>query len=256
MLSVDDLHAGKHGGNRGRWMGWVVMQMEKSVTGCRTANSPVHCTLTATSQTKASLLQPPFASSEGEQPQQRTNIKPATTAHQLTAASCCSSSELGISLGNGHHYQLLTAAGDRWYHLRPSACGTVYSGWHSEKLGHGIFTLCWKATETTADWDLSLEYFLNGQVQKRNWHMGGMGTRAPVLWGFGCGLRAVWWSDFQCRYRDYKHNREEYEEKKEKTRTEESRIIASLRPVTDFGSPVHILDLPGIPPLHCVQTWE
>lgn len=163
MLSVDDLHAGKHGGNRGRWMGWVVMQMEKSVTGCRTANSPEHCTLTATSQTKASLLQPPFASSEGEQPQQRTNIKPATTAHQLTAASCCSSSELGISLGNGHHYQLLTAAGDRWYHLRPSACGTVYSGWHSEKLGHGIFTLCWKATETTADWDLSLEYFLNGQ---------------------------------------------------------------------------------------------
>lgn len=42
-------------------------------------------------------------------------------------------------------------------------------------------------------------------------------------------------------------NREECEEKKEKERKEESCIIASLRPVTDFGSSVQVLDLPQNP---------
>lgn len=66
-------------------MGCVVMEREKTIAGCRTANSPEHPlpTLTGTSQTKASPLQPLFASSEGEQ---RSNMDPAPAAHQLTAA--------------------------------------------------------------------------------------------------------------------------------------------------------------------------
>ena len=60
------------------------MEREKTIAGCRTANSPEQPpTLTGTSQTKASPLRPLFASSEGEQ---RSNVDPAPAAHQLTAA--------------------------------------------------------------------------------------------------------------------------------------------------------------------------
>ncbi len=115
-----------------------------------------------------------------------------------------------------------------------------------------------------SDWDTSLEYFLNGHIQKETgkWEIREQELQyCEVLDVQQQGLRAVWWSDFECRYRDQRHNGEECEEKKEEERKEESCIIVSLRPVIDCGSPVQVLDLPPRPPsemplLHCVQTWE
>lgn len=92
------------------------------------------------------------------------------------AASCCSRT------GNGHHYQRAPASGDNWHRLQPSACGTAHSGWHSVWKRH-----IQPALEGCSF--LSLRASLNNHNQKPDWLVGGMATRAHVLWGLKCGVR-------------------------------------------------------------------
>lgn len=99
------------------------------------------------------------------------------------------------------YWQQLGMDGTTYGHLHVAQLTVAGS---QKKLGPSLFTPCWRATETTSDWDMSLEYFSKWPRPKRNWHMRDTGNKSAGIVGFW-----MWTlTDFECRYRDYRHSTE------------------------------------------------
>lgn len=151
-------------------------------------------TLTATSQTKALLLlQPLFASSEGEQ-----LLQPTTAALQLTAASCCSSQRQWAPLPTDNSRGWMAPL---YGHL-PEAQFTVAGARRNLDTVY-LSSVGWRQKwRQTGMWPWTTLKLATSKKKLK----GDMNTRATVFWGSGRDVGGFQSCD--SRHRETQQNRE------------------------------------------------